>query len=75
MICWRSALRAPSLFSRPMYAVADRLHVADGLVRGALHVDLPAAGEQALDDDHAEAAPLVDHDDVADDQLPSWASV
>ena len=49
--------------------VGDRLHVAHGLVGGALHVDLPPARQHALDDDDAEAAPLVDHQHVAGDQL------
>ena len=50
-------------------ALGEGLHVADGLVGGAPDVDLHPAGEQALDDDHAAAPPLVDHRDVAEDQL------
>ena len=44
---------------------ADRLHIAHGLVGGALHINLAPARQQALDRDDAERPPCRDHEHVA----------
>src|SRR4029079_2642687 len=49
--------------------VGNSLNFANRLVRGSLHIDLPAAGQQSLYHDRAQFSLLVDRDDIVIDQL------